>query len=74
MNKDSKLLAEAYGRVVKQMTPQQEAVYSKYKSFGWDFEAWEGDNVIMKRWDRGMDSARVLAELEIRPDGEHQKL
>jgi hypothetical protein len=77
-SKDQTLLEEAYTKVLKEgnqkMTPQQEHVYSRYRSADWEFDRWEDDNIIMKRWDRGSDSASMLAELIIKPDGEHYRL
>ena len=76
-SKDQQMLEEAYKKVTegatKQMTPQQEHVYSRYRSADWEFEDWDGDDIIMTRWDRGMDSQTRLAELVIKPDGEHYR-
>ena len=76
--KDQILLEQAYRKVVEnkhKMTPQQEDVYSRYRSVGWEFDGWEDDgSLIMTRWDRGSDSAMRLAELVIKPDGEHERL
>jgi hypothetical protein len=77
-SKDQQLLEEVYTKILKEeskkMTPQQEHVYSRYWSTDWEFDRWEGDSIIMKRWDRGSDSASMLAELIIKPDGEHYRL
>ena len=74
-SKDQQLREEAYKKIAEstqKMTPQQEHVYSKYRSADWEFDRWENDgSVVMTRWDRGSDSAIRLAELIIKPDGEH---
>jgi hypothetical protein len=45
------------------MTPQQEHVYARWESAGWEFE--------MR--DRSLDGASRLASKRIKPDGEHYK-
>lgn len=76
--KDQTLLEEAYQRVLEnkhEMTPQQEDVYSRYRQVGWEFDRWENDgSLIMTRMDRGSDSVMRLAELVIKPDGEHERI
>jgi len=56
-----------------EMTPQQGHVYSKFRSFDWEYD-YTDDNgdIIMQRWDRSADGAQRLAQLIIKPDGEHE--
>ncbi len=77
-SKDQQLLEEAYQSIresqkLGKMTPQQEHVYSRWTSAGWEFEMWDGEDVIMQRWDRSLDGASRLASMRIKPDGEHYR-
>ena len=70
--KFDKLVKSILNEAEHKMTPQQEHVYSRYISAGWEFSHWENDGtLVMTRWDRGSDSATRIAELIIKPDGEH---
>jgi hypothetical protein len=54
----------------QEMTSEQEEVF--YRSLahaGWEFEMWDGDDLIIQRWDRGIESSKILAALRIKPDG-----
>jgi hypothetical protein len=64
-SKDQQKLEEAYQSIresqkLGKMTPQQEHVYARWESAGWEFEMWDGEDVIMQRWDRSLacDSKR----------------
>lgn len=75
---DQILLEEAYQSIresqkLGKMTPQQEHVYARWESAGWEFEMWDGEDVIMQRWDRSLDGASRLASMRIKPDGEHYR-
>jgi hypothetical protein len=73
--KFDKLVESILNEEQHKMTPQQEHVYSIYRSADWEFSHWEDDgSIVMTRWDRGSDSAIRLAELIIKPDGEHERV
>jgi hypothetical protein len=74
-SKDQTLLEEAYNKVqensgARTMTPEQEKTYNELSKIGFEFDYWDGKDVVMTKRDRGMEYSSVVASKAILPTGE----
>lgn len=71
-SKDQLLLEQAYQKVLEQhqqMTPKQEARYQELSDAGYEFDRWEGKDIIVTRRERGQEHSLDLGSILILPDG-----
>ena len=54
---------------MKKATEEQERAYYLHREAGWEFSHWEGDCIIMARWDHTAESRTLKMETAIKPDG-----
>ena len=52
------------------MTPQQEKTYSTLTKIGYEFDYWDGKDVVMTKRDRGEEYSSVVDSKAILPTGE----
>lgn len=72
-SKDQILLEQAYQKVVeshREMTPEQEETYMRLTRAGYEFDYWDGKDVVLTRKDRGQDYSRNLYSVAILPTGD----
>lgn len=74
-NKDQILLEQAYTKVqesgiLRKMTPEQENTYAKLAKIGYEFDYWDGKDVVMTKRDRGEDYSSTVDSKAILPTGE----
>ena len=71
-HKDQVLLEQAYQKVMEQhqqMTPKQEARYQELSKAGYEFDYWDGKDIVVTRRERGQEHSRDLGSILILPDG-----
>jgi hypothetical protein len=71
-SKDQFLLEQAYQKIVeshREMTPQQEETYHSLEEIGYEFDYWDGKDVVMTKREHGNEYTISKGSIAILPSG-----